>query len=380
MTMDVELVTVGQRYRYYMRQVLAGHGSRPARGSLREAQAQAGVPAGRWMGRGLAALGLSEGEEVTEDQLRNLFGEGRHPDAGRIGARELAAGRLPEAAERAGALGRRVKVTGADLVFRPPPTVYLMWAFGDEETRRVIEAAHEWAIGRVLEWIEDQAAVIRIGAQGVREVRPVDGLAAARFRHYEARSGRPLLHDHLILSLRGLRPDGKWGAVHSTTLLRNTVAASALYDELVLAAVCSGLGVATEPRTVTPGRRPVMEIAGIPHDLIAWTARRSDQITACRTELEREYVTAVDDDRNPKYAPVVSERARARLNKMAARQTRPPKRTTARSLAELRELWRDSAVRKLGAALIDSLLDLARVAAAAIRARVPAVVDLALAA
>ncbi|MEW1552285.1 MobF family relaxase, partial [Streptomyces tsukubensis] len=380
MTMDIELVTVGQRYRYYMRQVLAGHGSRPARGSLREAQAEAGVPAGRWTGRGLAALGLAEGEEVTEDQLRHLFGEGRHPDADGIEARELAAGRSLEEAERAGALGRSVKVTGADLVFRPPPTVYLMWAFGDEETRRVIEAAHEWAIGRVLEWIEDQAAVIRIGAQGVREVRPVHGLAAARFRHYEARSGRPLLHDHLILSLRGLRPDGKWGAVHSTTLLRNTVAASALYDELVLAAVCSGLGVATELRTVTPGRRPVMEIAGIPHELIAWTARRSDRITACRTELEREYVTAVDEDGNPKYAPVVSERARARLNKMAARQTRPRKRSTARSLAELRALWRESAVRRFGVALIDSLLDLARVAAAAIRARVPAVVDLALAA
>ncbi|MFE4060594.1 hypothetical protein ACFXP3_30615 [Streptomyces sp. NPDC059096] len=27
---------------------------------------QTGVPAGRWMGRGLAALGLAPGEEVTE--------------------------------------------------------------------------------------------------------------------------------------------------------------------------------------------------------------------------------------------------------------------------------------------------------------------------
>ncbi|MGW1974244.1 MobF family relaxase [Streptomyces sp. NPDC001889] len=379
MTMDIELVTVGQRYRYYMRHVLAGHGPSRARGSLHEAQEEAGVPAGRWTGRGLAALGLAEGEEATEEQLRNLFGEGRHPDADRIEAEQLAAGRSPEAAERAGALGRRVKVTGADLVFRPQPSVYLMWAFGDEETQRIIEGAHEWAVGRVLVWIEDEAAVIRIGAQGVHEVRPVHGLAAARFRHYEARSGRPLLHDHLILSLRGLRPDEKWGAVHSTTLLRNTVAASALYDELVLTAVCEGLGVASEPRTVTPGRRPVMEIAGIPHELIAWTARRSDQIAACLADLEHQYVTAVDDG-NPKFAPVMSERAWAKLNKMAARQTRPPKRKTARSLARLREIWRKSAVRTFGAELIDTLLERARAAAAAIRARIPAVVDLALAA
>jgi hypothetical protein len=38
-------------------------------------------------------------------------------------------------------------------VFRPQPTIYLLWALGDEETRRVIEAAHERAIERVQEWI-----------------------------------------------------------------------------------------------------------------------------------------------------------------------------------------------------------------------------------
>nr|WP_239110216.1 hypothetical protein [Streptomyces anulatus] len=48
----------------------------------------------------------------------------------------------------------------------------------------------------------------------------------------------------------------------------NTVAASALYNELVAAEVCEELGLATEPRTVTPGRRPVMKIAGVPHELI----------------------------------------------------------------------------------------------------------------
>ncbi|MEU0837761.1 hypothetical protein [Streptomyces sp. NPDC005969] len=49
-------------------------GRRPASTLLREAQEEAGVPAGRWMGRGLAVLGLTAGQEVTEQQLRNLFG------------------------------------------------------------------------------------------------------------------------------------------------------------------------------------------------------------------------------------------------------------------------------------------------------------------
>ncbi|MGZ3097065.1 MobF family relaxase [Streptomyces sp. H62] len=138
----------------------------------------------------------------------------------------------------------------------------------------MIEAAHEYAIERVLEWIEDEVAVIRYGKDGIYRVRPLGGLVAARFRHHEARSGRPLLHDHLLLSVKGQRLDGKWGSIHTTALYENTVAASALCNEVVAAEICEELGLATEPRTVTPGRRPVMEIAGAPHELIVRVRHR----------------------------------------------------------------------------------------------------------
>ncbi|MBM7170131.1 relaxase domain-containing protein [Streptomyces sp. G44] len=369
-------------HRYYSRETVVGDGRRPARTPLRAAQEQAGVPAGCWMGRGLAALGLAPGEEVTEAQLRNLFGErGRHPCADRIEAERLATGDSPKKAFKAGALGRRVMITRVDFVFRPQPTIYLLWALGDEATRRVIEAAHEQAIERVLEWIEDEVAVIRYGKDGIYRVRPPGGLVAARFRHYEARSGRPLLHDHLLLSVKGQRLDGKWDSIHTTALHENTVAACALYNELVAAELCEELGLTTEPRTVTPGRRPVTEMAGLPHELIRWTARRSDEIAACLTELEHEYVTAVDDDGEPRFLPVVSERARAKMNQNAARKTRPPKRKT-QSLAQLRVWWKVSAIltSKVAADVINSLLEHARAAAAVIRARVAAAVDIALAA
>nr|WP_258056132.1 MobF family relaxase [Streptomyces sp. Ru62] len=183
-------------------------------------------------------------------------------------------------------------------------------------------------------------------------------MVAARFRHYEARSGRPLLHDHLLLSVKGQRLDGKWGSIHTTALHENTVAASALYNEIVAAEVCETLGLATEPRTVTPGRRPVTEMAGVPHELIRWTSRRGDQIAACLAELEHEYVTAVDDDGEPKFLPVISERARAKLNQIAARKTRPPKRKT-QPLARLRAWWKASAILTSGVAvdIINSLLE-----------------------
>jgi hypothetical protein len=59
----------------------------------------------------------------------------------------------------------------------------------------------------------------------------------------------PLLHDHLLLSVKGQRLDGKWGSIHTLALHENTVAASALYNELVAAEVCEALGLATELRT-----------------------------------------------------------------------------------------------------------------------------------
>ncbi|OEJ35294.1 hypothetical protein BGK67_31935 [Streptomyces subrutilus] len=214
---------------------------------------------------------------------------------------------------------------------------------------------------------------LRRGAGQLREAARMAGALGPR--------AAELAPDHLLLSVKGQRLDGKWGSIHTLALHENTVAASALYNELVAAEVCEALGLATEPRTVTPGRRPVMEIAGVPHELIRWTSRRSDQIAACMAELEYEYVTAVNDDGTLKFLPVVSERGRAKLNQIAARKTRPPKQQT-RPLAQLRVWWKVSAILTSGVAvdIITSLLEYARAAAAATRARVASVVDVALAA
>ncbi|MER5563881.1 relaxase domain-containing protein [Streptomyces sp. NPDC002506] len=105
MTVDIKVIRAGQMYRYYLRETVVGDGRRPARTPLRLVQEQAGVPAGRWMGRGLAALGLAPGQEVTEAQLRNVFGErGRHPYADRIEADLLAKGGSPKKAFKAAPL------------------------------------------------------------------------------------------------------------------------------------------------------------------------------------------------------------------------------------------------------------------------------------
>lgn len=75
-------------WRYYVRGVAFGDGRRPVGQSLKDAQEMAGLPPGVWRGRGLSALGLTDGQVVTERQMKPLFGEGRHPDADRV-EREL---------------------------------------------------------------------------------------------------------------------------------------------------------------------------------------------------------------------------------------------------------------------------------------------------
>lgn len=35
-----------------------------------------------------------------------------------------------------------------------------------------------------------------------------------------------------------------------------------------MAEACAALGLASEPHTVTAGRRPVMDVADVPHELI----------------------------------------------------------------------------------------------------------------
>ncbi|CAM5506413.1 hypothetical protein GCM10010345_87280 [Streptomyces canarius] len=115
------------------------------------------------------------------------------------------------------------------------------------------------------------------------------------------------------------------------------------------------------PREVTLGRRP--EIAGIDQRLICWRSTRRQQIGDALPVL------------TAKYGHAPGERAFYVLACQAADQARPPKRTEMRSLTELRERWRNSAIPAYGADVVDRLAERARAAAAAVWARVRLVLD-----
>ncbi|MEU9471304.1 MobF family relaxase [Streptomyces avermitilis] len=384
-------VRPGNGWRYLFRGVMVGDGHRSAGTPLRAAQDEAGVPHGVWKGRGLAAVGLTAGDVVTERQAELLLGEGRHPDADRIERERLAEGKSPKQARRATVLGRpiehnqspktdkakkRTPWLAMDLTFRPPPTAHIAWALGDDETRLVLELCQDISRDKTLAWLEDAVAEIRWGSGG-KHRRPVkDGLIVAVFRHYESRAAesKPLLHDHAVVSIRARRPDAKgtWGNLSADSMLAHIVAADTLYTLYFMEEVSARLGWAWEPREVTPGRRPVMEIAGIDQRLIGWQSTRRQQIEDAMSVLTADY------EKKQGHPP--GERAGYALGCQAADQTRPPKRTELLSLTELRERWRTSAIRAYGADVIDRLAERARAAAAAVWARVRPVVDIALAA
>jgi conjugative relaxase-like TrwC/TraI family protein len=256
--MTFKQVSPGSAYRYYVRQVAVGDGRRRRRKTLDQAQGEAGVPPGVWMGRALPAVGLSSGQTVTERQMRTLFGEGRHPDA-----------------ERVARLGYRVqKWSGIDLVFRPPGSVQVLWALGRDPVRRILEDLHTRVLGEVLGAAESEHLWVRVGRDSQIQ-RARAGVTAARFRHFEDRDGGLLLHDHVLVSVKIRRLDDQWGTLHTRPFLEYAVVLSELYNQRLMEEICEQFDLATVPRYPTPGMRPVMELAGIPEQLIDFTAIRN---------------------------------------------------------------------------------------------------------
>ncbi|MEU3838090.1 MobF family relaxase [Streptomyces microflavus] len=342
----------------------------------------AGLPPGRWRGRGLAGLGLSEGAEVSERHMALVFGQGRHPNADRIEQRLLDDGADSAAARRATVLGQPIEEIEArnqtpllalDFTFRPQVSLTVLWAPGDAHTRRVIERAHERAVAQALRWLEDDVAETRWASGRGRARTPA--LVVAAFRHFDNRDGFPLLHEHcLILNRvqhRGGDGEPRWGALGTTRLYQNVVAAGTLYSLAMTTEVCEELGLATVPREVTPGLRPVMEIAGVDAELIAWSSTRRQRIEDALEGLTYTWVQ--------EHGRLPGEKARHGLGWQAAQDTRPEKKTP-RPLEQLLAWWRASAVLKFGRQVVDGLLDRCRTVGAALRARVDPVVDTAFAA
>lgn len=107
--MSLKKLSAGDGYTYLIRQVAAHDSTERGYQSLGDYYTEKGESPGRWWGSGLASLGVSG--EVSEAQMRALFGEGRHPDADQIERELIAQGHSAVAAMSMTKLGQVYRLT-----------------------------------------------------------------------------------------------------------------------------------------------------------------------------------------------------------------------------------------------------------------------------
>lgn len=394
MAIGLKKLLAGSGYEYLTRQVAPGDVT-----SLADYYTAKGESPGRWWGAGLVGMGPAEGDPVTEEQMKRLFGAGLSPVTGaklgraysvfadRPTAFETELDRRKQAwqHEQCGArvtkqirqrlqtdlavewhtrdhgrppAGRRelhtyiakatshprVAVAGFDLTFSPPKSVSALWALAGPQLASAIRAAHTAAVDDALVQAQARVASTRSGHEGVRHV-PVRGIAAARFDHRDSRAGDPDLHTHVAISAKVQTFTGDWRALDAKPLYAAKVYLSEVYTTSLTARL-RDLGLAMAP-VGRDGKRPVYEIAGLePGLLTRWSSRRAriqewtaDLVTAFETDHER--------------PPTKAERLE--LAQQATLDTRPPKHQP-RSEAEQRATWHAEAVQFLGRAGLDRML------------------------
>ncbi len=290
------------------------------------------APGSSWWGGGADDLGVAGA--VNDRQFVALFDRAEHPDgSGRhVGSRfrqPAAAGALADAAAAAAdgvddpyrrwmakhearRKGPQASVAAWDCTFSPVKSVSILWAGGDLDVQEEVWAAHETAVDAGLDYLQEHAAFVRAGRNGVR-VLDTSGLVVARFNEWTSRSGDMQIHTHsLLLNRAKTRTDGKWRALDGRAVLAAKAGAGALYNRTLEAELTRRVGVDWRDRP--DGLR---EIDGIDDDLIETFSTRRRAITERVDRLVEAY--------EAKYGVAPSPTVQWRMAQDATLATRPAK-------------------------------------------------------
>ena len=371
MTVSMHKMTAGKGYQYLLRSVVSGDGNRSLSTPLTRYYAEAGTPPGFWMGSGVGEFGHGEitaGSVVGEKQLQLLIGLGCDPITGQqLGEPYRSFSKVKErVAERIESLnphlndeeraaladeieaqeqekGSRSAVAGFDLTFSVPKSVSVIWGVADAGTQALIVDAHHEAVAQVLGLLEREVAATRAGAHGRAGAvlsKPIVGVAATAYDHWDSRLGDPQLHTHVVVAnkVRTLG-DGKWRTLDGQPLYRSVVALSEHYNAVLADTLTRSFGFDWEMRERGTNRNPAFEIVGVGEDLVAEFSSRSRAIEIEKDRLIAEYER--NHGRAPNTATIIKLRAQA------TRATRPEKHV--HSLADLTADWRARTALVLGA-------------------------------
>lgn len=273
---------------------------------------------GWWTGRGAAILNMSG--VVTQRQMQNLIGEGRHPETGsklgrswqihppmtdpvRLAAVQKALAKLPEDAT----VEQRDKVWH-DIMTRPEPhavagldvtvslvkSASLLYAFGDDKVKADVMAAHHAGVRAMLVHLERHGAFTRVGAGGLRQIETA-GLAAMVFDHRMSRERDPQIHAHVVVSakVRTVGRDGaeQWLALDGKAFYQATTAARIAYERAVEHSLARSRGV----RFAARAGSDIREIVGIGADnLRQYSKRRAAVVQEMDTRAKGPGRTKVD--------------------------------------------------------------------------------------
>ncbi|MBQ1052474.1 relaxase domain-containing protein [Micromonospora sp. C51] len=306
--LSVTRISPGDGYRYLVEQVAAGrHDLRPLATTgptpYYVNPTARGERPGWWAGNGTAVLGVDGW--VTEQQMRYLIGQGRHPSAGyqlgqkwrlyrpmtdeyREQAVQRALAQLPADAtveqrtrvwQSIMTTPERRAVSGYDVTVSPVKSVSLLWAFSDDGVKHAVMAAHHAGVRSLLSHLQRHGAFTRTGAGGVRQLDTA-GLAAMVFDHRMSRERDPQLHSHIVVSakVKAVTGDGRaqWLALDGRAFYRATVSGRVAYERAVESELQRRLGVTFAARDDSS----IREIVGLSPASLRHYSKRRSAITA----------------------------------------------------------------------------------------------------
>jgi len=205
---------------------------------------------GRWQGKGAETAGLSG--EVSKEDLDKLL-SGITPDGQQI---------------QNGGQNHEHRAA-IDLTFSAPKSVSIL-----SEVLAISEVreAHEKAVSKTLEYVEENYAQARETHAGETRVVDTSNLVIGKFNHDTSRELDPQLHTHCVVLNMTQREDGQWRALEAGEIFDNKMLIGQMYRN-ELACNLKGLGY-----SITTNDKGFFEVEGIDKSLLDHFSQRSEQI------------------------------------------------------------------------------------------------------
>jgi len=255
---------------------------------------------GFWQGKGAEELGLAG--QIDNDDFKAVL-NGLRP-----GTEDKLRQDKNSIKERA----------GNDLTFSAPKSVSIM-ALADER----VKTAHDKAVSRVLDFIEQNNVQDRVQKGGDRRAVHTGNMVVGKFDHITSRAMDPQLHTHCVVANLTMDHNGSWKALHNDTIFKDQLVLGRLYRN-ELAYELKGIGYGNE---IVNRDDSFFEVKGVGEDL-------KDGLSSRRKQIEKKV-------KEFKEAGLYSDLSDAKIHEIAALGSRAKKDQDVDKLV-LRQEWMET--------------------------------------